>query len=243
MEVFLFIPRKHAVLALAICALILVPAVFAGTITYSKLESTSGWSSCASTSCAGGGGSGVYWMKKGIGSPSLDGSSAQYYIYPKSSFYDALWWRHLTTNAGVSHFRMEMYQYLKSPSASQAIEYATNQYYNGAWYKYSTQCAFAGGIWRVWDSYHKGWVSTSAPCRRPAASSWTHLVFEYARASGRAVFVAITVNGQKYYINKSFAPQKTSGGNGDIGVHYQLDGNSSRTSYSAWVDNWSLTIW
>ncbi len=242
MEALLFTSRQH-VLWLAVCALILVPAAFAGTTTYSKLESTSGWSSCASTSCAGGGGSGTYWMKKGISSPSLDGSSAQYYIYPKSSYYNGLWWRHLTNNPGVSHFRMEMYQYMKNPAASQAIEYATNQYYNGGWYKFSTQCAFARGNWRVWDSANRGWVSTSAPCRRPAAGSWTHLVFQYARANGKAVFVAITVNGQTYYINKSFYPQKMSGTSGDIGVHYQLDGNGSRTSYSAWVDKWSLTIW
>ncbi len=236
---------KKAALTLALCALILMAATTAsaGTTTYSKIESiSSGWSSCASTSCAGGGGRGTYWMKRGISSPSTDGSSAQYYIAPSSQFYNALWWRHMTTSTGVTHFKMDMYQYMKNPAASQAIEYAANQYYNG-WYKFSTQCSFVGGLWRVWDSYNRHWVNTSVPCRRPAANSWQHLTFEYARANGKAVFVAITINGTKYYVNKSFSPQKTSGGNGDIGIHYQLDGNSSKTSYSAWVDNWSLTIW
>ncbi len=244
METILFNTSPKAALLLALCALILavVPAAFAST-TYSKIESIStGWGSCASTSCAGGGGSGSYYMRRGIGSPSLDGSSTLYHISPSSQFYNALWWRHMTTNTSVSHFTMDMYQFLSNPAASQAIEYAANQYLNG-WYKFSTQCSFANGVWRVWDSYNRHWVNTSAPCRRPAANTWQHLRFQYARANGRAVFVSITVNGQTYYINKSFAPQKTSGGNGDIGIHYQLDGNSSKTAYSAWIDKWSLTIW
>ncbi len=241
MEAVLGFTTKRLVLCLALCAL-LTSAAFAGTITYSRIESiSSGWGSCASTSCAGGGGYGTYWMK-GASSPSLDGASAQYYIYPKSSFYNALWWRHMTTNTGVTHFVMDMYQYMKNPAASQAIEYATNQYLNG-WYKFSTQCSFTGGVWRVWDSYNKHWVNTSVPCQRPAANTWQHLTFEYARANGRAVFVAITVNGQKHYVNKSFAPQKMSGTNGSIGIHYQLDGNAAKVSYSAWVDRWTLTLW
>lgn len=234
----------RAVLFLAICAVILAPAVFAGTITYSKIESmTSGWGSCASTSCAGGGGYGTYWKKTGISSPSLDGNSTQFYIYPKSSFYNALWWRRMTSNTSVTHFTMDMYQYLKTPSASQAIEYAANQYYNGGWYKFSTQCSFSKGVWQVWDSANKRWTATSIACRRPTANTWQHLTFEYARSSGKAVFVAITINGQKYYVNKSFYPQKMSGSSGDIGIHYQLDGTSAKTSYSAWVDKWTLTLW
>ncbi len=242
MEAVLVSIINRPVLCLAVCGL-LATAALAGTISYSNIENiSSGWGSCASTSCAGGGGYGGYSMNTKVGSPSLDGAAAGYSISPKSSFYNALWWRHMTTNTGISHFVMDMYQYMKNPGASQAIEYATNQYLNG-WYKFSTQCSFTGGVWRVWDSYNKHWVSTSVPCQRPAAYSWQHLTFEYARANGRAVFVAITINGHKYYVNKSFAPQHMSGSNGDIGVHYQLDGNSSKTAYSAWVDRWTLTLW
>ncbi len=244
MEAYLFTTGRQAALLLALCALILAgaTAAFAST-TYSHIESMgSGWGSCASTSCAGGGGSGSYYVKTGVSSPSLDGASALFHISPSSQFYNGLWWRRMTGNTGVSHFTMDMYQRLDNPAASQAIEYATNQYLNG-WYKFSTQCSFAGGVWRVWDSYNRHWVNTSVPCRRPAANTWQHLTFQYARANGKAVFVSITINGQTYYVNKSFSPQQTSGSNGDIGIHYQLDGNSSKTAYSSWIDKWSLTIW
>ncbi len=213
------------------------------TTTYSSLENASGWGACGSQSCAGGGGGSTYW-KKQVGSPSLDGSGEQFYIGGSKAYSNALWWRHITTSSGVSHFVLDLYQYMKAPSASQAIEYAANQYYNGHWYKFSTQCSFALGNWRVWDSYNRRWASTSIACHRPAANSWTHLVFEYARSSGKAVFVAITINGAKHYVNKSFSPQSTSSGsNGDIGIHYQLDGNGAMTDYSTWVDRMTLTIW
>ncbi len=231
--------RKTIALILAVWGTMLMPAAHAWT--YSRLETSSGWGSCGSKSCAGGSGAALW--KKTVSSPSLDGASAQFYV-GGGAFADALWWKHITTNSGVSHFVLDMYQYLKNPSASQAVEYAANQYYNGHWYKFSTQCSYAGGRWRVWDSYNRRWYTTSLACSRPAAFKWIHLVFEYARSSGKAVFVAITINGSKHYISKAFSPQSTSSGsNGDIGIHYQLDIGSSGTDYSAWVDKMNFTIW
>ncbi len=239
----MFTSVKRLALCLAAGAFLIAPMILAASTTYSKIESSSGWGSCISKSCSGGGGYGTYWMKQGVASPALDGGSAQYYIGPTSAFANALWWKRITTNTGVSHFKMDMYQYIKAPSASNGIEYAANQVINGRWYKFSTQCSFNKGIWSVWDTANSRWVATSVPCRRPGAYTWQHLTFEYARSNGKAVFVAITINGQKYYVNKSFYTLGTSAKSGDIGVHYQLNGNSSMSSYSSWVDKWSLTIW
>jgi hypothetical protein len=240
--VLLFVSLKRVALCLVALGMILGAAA-AGASTYSNLETSSGWSSCGSKSCAGGGSTTSYW-KKQVGSPSVDGTAEQFFVGGGNSFSNALWWRHITTNSSVSHFVLDMYQYLKNPSASQALEYAANQYYNGRWYKFSTQCSFAGGYWRVWDSYNRRWFTTGIACRRPAANSWTHLTFEDQRYNGKAVFIAITINGTKHYVNKSFSPQSTSSGsNGDIGIHYQLDGNSSMVDYSSWVDKMNFNIW
>ncbi len=67
--------RTLAGLALLIAA----TAAFAGT-TYYNIDDMSGWSSCGA--CAGIGGSGpvgTYWMRH-VSSPSLDGSSAEFYL-------------------------------------------------------------------------------------------------------------------------------------------------------------------
>ncbi len=227
-------------LALLVTAALILTSVAYAATTYSRIEHMTGWKGCSA--CAEGA-IATYWMKQGVSSPALDGNSAQFFIGGSNPFGMGLWWRRMTTSTSASHFVLDMYQYLKNPSASQGIEYAANQQLNGGWYKFSTQCSFAKGVWRVWDSRNRGWVATNAPCKRPAANSWTHLVFEYARSGGKAVFLSVTVNGQKYYLNKSFYPQAKSGTNGDIGVHYQLNGNSSMTDYSAWVDKMNLTIW
>ncbi len=210
--------------------------------SFSTLESRTGWSIC-SGSCSGGGW-GTYYLRQNIGSPSLDGNATEFHISPTTSFFDLMWYIGKLTNSMASNFQVDIYQYLKSPSAAQAIEYGLNQMgYNSQWYKFSTQCSFANGYWRVWDSYNRHWVNTSAPCRRPAANTWTHYTFQYKRYNGKAVFVSIAVNGQTYYINKAFSPEPKSGTAGNISIHYQLDGNSAGTAYSAWIDRWSLKMW
>ncbi len=183
-------------------------------------------------------------MRQGVSSPSVDGNASEYHISPTTSFYDLMWYIGSLTKSFAANFQVDIYQYVKSPSAAQAIEYGLNQmYYNNQWYKFSTQCSFAGGYWRVWDSYNKHWVNTSAPCTRPPANTWVHYTFQYKRANGKAVFVSVSVNGQTYYINKAFSPEPRSSTAGTISIHYQLDGNSAKTAYSTWVDNWSLKLW
>ena len=68
------------------------------------------------------------------------------------------------------------------------------------------------------------------------------MTFEYKRASGKAVFVSITVNGKKSYVNKSFYP-KAQSGDGSVGIHFQTDGNSTQTDYNTWIDKVSFYYW
>ncbi len=183
-------------------------------------------------------------MRQNVSSPSLSGKATEYHISPTTSFFDLMWYiGNLTNNSTATNFKVDIYQYIKSPSAPQAIEYGLNQQIGSGWYKFSTQCALSSGIWRVWDSYNRHWVNTAAPCTRPAANTWVHYTMQYKRANGKAVFVAFSVNGQTYYINKSFSPQPKSGTNGAISVHYQLDGNSAKTAFSTWIDQGTLTMW
>jgi hypothetical protein len=142
----------------------------------------------------------------------------------------------------ASHFVVDMYYLMENPGASQGLEFNANQALGSGWYKFSTQCNLASGVWRVWDSKNGGWVNTGAACTRPAANTWQHVTFEYQRANGKAVFVAITLNGAKSYINKSFYP-KAQSGDGSVGIHFQVDGNSTQTDYTTWMDKVSFYYW
>jgi hypothetical protein len=135
-----------------------------------------------------------------------------------------------------------MYYYIKEPQKSQGLEFATNQLLNNKWYKFSTQCSWSNNRWRVWNSLNGGWVDTGITCSRPAPFTWTHVVFEYQRANGKAVFVSITVDGKKNYVNKSFYPQNKSG-SGSVGMHFQLNGNRYQDDYMVWADKMNVTIW
>ncbi len=207
---------------------------------FTNIDSMSGWGSC--TSCAGGGGSATYSMTQHIGSPSLDGNATKFSISGTVPFSHGLWWRRMSSNTTATHFILDMYYYMPKPSASQGLEFAANQAVNGGWYKFSTQCSWGSYQWRVWNSANGGWVNTGIACNRPPANTWQHVVFEYARQSGKAVFVSITVNGQTHYVNKSFYPQKTTA-NGSVGVHFELNGNSTETAYSVYTDKMKLTYW
>lgn len=215
-------------------------AAFAGTTTYSNIEQMSGWDSC--TACAGGGQNATYSMLQKISSPSLDGNAAKFSISGSTPFSHGLWWRRMSSNTTAANFVFDMYYYMKNPSASQGLEFAANQSKDDKWYKFSTQCSFAGNQWRVWDSKNGGWVNTGIGCSRPKAYAWTHVVFEYARVSGKAKFLSITVNGTKHYVGKSFYPQSKSA-SGSVGVHFELNGNSTETDYTVWVDKMKLTYW
>jgi hypothetical protein len=201
----------------------------------------SGWASCTST-CSGGNGTAIFSLTQQQASPSLDGSSTLFSYDGGPAFSHILWSQHLSSNGSATNFVLDMYYYIDQPASAQGLEFAANQQLPGQWYKFSTQCSFADGKWRVWDSANQGWVATSAPCTRPPANTWQHLTFDYQRANAQAVFVAITVNGQKYDINQSFNPQ-TNSGSTSVGVHFEMDGDGTAQPYNVWIDQMTLSIW
>jgi len=207
---------------------------------FSNIDAMSGWDGCSG--CAGGGGQANYQMTQHMSSPSLDGNTTKFSISGSVPFSHGLWWRRMGSNTSATHFIFDMYYYMPNPSASQGLEFAANQSRSDGWYKFSTQCTFGGNLWRVWNSKYGGWVSTGIPCNRPSANTWQHVVFEYARANGKAVFVSITLNGTKHYVNKSFYPQSSVTGS-SVGIHFQLNGNSTETNYSVYTDKMKLTYW
>ncbi len=239
--------RSSKILLFVAALSMIAAAAHAGTLVppsnatvFTNIEDMSGWGSC--TACAGGGANALYSMTQNISSPSLDGASTKFWIGGTTPFSHGLWWRKMSSNTSATNFILDMKFLMPKPGASQGLEFAANQAVNGAWYKFSTQCTFASGVWRVWDSKNGGWVSTGIACTRPPANTWQHVTFEYQRAGGKAVFVAITINGVRHYVNKSFYPQPTSS-SASVGVHFQLDGNSTQSSYSVYVDQMKLIYW
>ena len=236
--------RSRSVIWSVMFALVLGfrPGAAQTTTTLSTLEATTGWDSC--TSCAGGGANALYSMTQGVVSPSLNGNSTKFWVGGTTPYSHGLWWNRLGNSVSAHNFTVDMYYLMPNPTLSQGLEFAANQAIDGRWYKWSTQCSFkTKHAWAVYDAVSKAWVATSVPCVPPVASTWTHVIFEYQRTTTNMTkFVSISVNGQKYYINKQFAPLPTSS-SGSYGVHFQLNGDKYQDDYSVYVNKMKLTYW
>jgi len=209
--------------------------------TFTKIESMSGWHACSG--CANAGGGATYSMVRGISSPSLDGNSTRFSLGGTTPWSHALFYRTMSTNSTATNFVYDVHYYYKSASGSAGMEFSVSQRKGYKWYRWDTQCSYVYGNWRLWDSKYGRWVNTSIPCRRPSPYSWTHVTFEDKRVNGKVLFAAITVNGKKYYVNRSYYPKSMPSNGSKVSIHYQLNGNRYQTDYSTWGDKFTLKYW
>jgi hypothetical protein len=214
-----------------------------GARVYSNIDQMSGWQNCGA--CAGIGGNGPivpYSVSQYQTSPTIDGSSALFWLGTGTPYSQALWWKQLGANAGVSHFVYDTYFYYTDPAATQALEFDVNQSVGGYKYIFGTQCSpRSSGTWDIWDNINAKWLSTGIACPAPPAYKWNHLVWEFERVGGKIHYIAVTLNGVKNYVNRYYAPRASSAA--ELNVAFQMDGNYAATSYKVWLDKVTLTAW
>jgi hypothetical protein len=231
---------RRFVLAGMFLAVLSLTNVNAAT-TFSDIEQMSGWNWCSV--CAKAGGGSPLSMVRGQSSPSLDGQSTKFSVGGTTPWSHALYYKRLSSDSTATNFIYDVYYYMKTPSASSGMEFSVSQRVGYKWYRVDTQCSFLNGNWRIWDNGAGHWYDVSAPCKRPTAFTWRHVVIEGKRANGRVVFVSITDGGQKYYLNKSFNPKSMSSSNNAVTMHFQLNGDRNQTDYSVWGDKFKVTYW
>ena len=205
-----------------------------------NIDQKSGWQNCGS--CAGPGGQGAtvpYSMTQGRSNPSMDGNGTEFWIGGKTPYAAALWWNQLGAQPGASHFIYDMYFYVVNPSAPQALEFDINQSVNGRKYIFGTECNPRGtGQWDVWDAVSSRWIGTGVACAAPSPYTWHHVTIEADRQGTQTHFIAITLDGNKHYINRYYNTQGS--GVQELNVAVQLDLNYASTNYSMWTDKISL---
>lgn len=214
-----------------------------GLLTYMDIDQQTGWSSC--DVCSGmnqNGPTTPHTISYGQTSPSLDGNSIMLWLGGSTPYASALWWKGLGTSS-ASHFKYDLYFYLKNPAASEALEFDVYQTINGKHYVLGMECSLkTSHMWSTYDTANHHWIPSSAPCNYLAPYTWHHLTTETERTSDNRIhFIAVTLDGTKYYLNKYAYPVAASYNN--ITVALQLDGNNTMTNYSEWVDKVNLTAW
>lgn len=221
------------------------PVIPANALVYNQIENMSAWQSC--DKCAGPGGNGSidpHWMAQFQTTPSLDGSSAEFFLGGATPYSSALWWNQLGPQPGTSHFVYDLYFYLNDPTAPQALEFDVNQSVNGKKYIFGTECDFKGTLkhWRVWD-YNLHWQDTGIACTQvQTANVWHHVIWEFERTStGHTHFINVWMDGVSHAVNRFYNPQPISVQ--ELNTAFQMDGNSQMTNYYVWLDKMKLSVW
>jgi len=195
-------------------------------------------------------------MNQGVSSPALSGNSTKFDLGQGDPYGDALFNNHLigdqssqglpdtdkTLIPTLHNFVYDVYFYGSNLNASQAVEFDINQFTNGLSFIWGHECRVAGGNeWDIWDNQSGHWVATGVPCY-PKSNDWNHLTIQVQRTSNnQLLYQSITLNGQQYNLNATYAPTSTSWYG--VTVNYQMDGNSSQTPYNVYLDNLTFKYW
>lgn len=217
-------------------------SVPSNAITKSRIEEMTGWQNC--TVCAGANGNGsvaIFSMTQNVASPSLDGKSAKFFLGGSTPYSDALWWKQLGAFDSATHFKYDLDFYLTNPTVAQALEFDANQSNGAHKFIFGTQCNVAAKLWDVYDPAGGAWHHTTISCPAPAALKWHHITWEFQRTSTQVVYVALTYDGVKHFINRTYTAKSSSVH--ELNVAVQLDGNSKQVDYSEWVDRISIAYW
>jgi hypothetical protein len=202
---------------------------------------------------------GINWsMYQHYKANSLSGNATQFNIGGSTPYADVLWSNKLigqgttlnmpdtnrTLLPSIHHMTYDADIYVNNLSVMQDLELDVNLFMNGVGMEWGTECNHLNGnVWDVWDNVNTHWVHTSIPCTMKD-KTWNHVSFTVQReANNDLTYQTITVNGQTFNINQTFAPFRVPSNWYGMTVNYQMDGNSRQAAYSTVADNMSVTYW
>jgi hypothetical protein len=217
----------------------------------SGLANAVGWGSCVA--CAGGDSTGSIASSPFQTSPSVDGSSRDFYITGAPDT-NGLWWYKVGPNDAVSNFEFAFWVYFDSATSfAQALEFDAFQFNKGVEYMFGTQCDYASGTWDVWNAGAGQWVHTSTGCAEFQPNTWYHLDWKFHRTSPNNYehYDSLTVeqlgkNGRVSTTTHNFnltypSGAMPSGWTDDMGVQFQMDIGGTGATMEEWVDEVTLT--
>jgi hypothetical protein len=223
------------------------PVAPANARVFSKIEQMSGWGACATAACAGTNG-GVYWTAQNITTPSLDGSSTEFYA-GGGPYADMLHWKNLGVSLTTTKFLYDVWFYVDNMAVAGALEFDYLQVVKGKKYNFSSQCDYYyGNHWDVWDGTGKHWVHTNMPCPKFTANTWHHykMYGEIIPSTGQTHYFNIWVDGVDSMPNSTYAYQKAENTNwpNNATVQIQEDLTSKPgNGLHQWVDKVTLSVW
>jgi hypothetical protein len=211
----------------------------------SNIQNQAGWQTCGGCGNDGGGGTApAYGFSQGFSTPSLSGSSTDFWIHGGPAYTGGYYFiEQPPVPNPVSYLRYEFDLYVPSQyaSAPQALEFECQQNANGYTYNYAWQADYASKTWRVFNYTTKQWEGTSIAFQPFAPDTWHHIIAIY-HASGTQIFHdSITVDGVTS--NANVVHDALFTGNGpELTNAFQVDLDGSSTPYDVYVDNMKVSL-
>lgn len=216
-----------------------------GTVL-NEIQQATGWLTCGACGNTGGDGAlATYSMVRGIGFPTLSGSSAEFKIGGTNPYANAYWYlRHQPVYKAFRYLRYEFDLYIPagSENAPQAIEFECQQKLGGYTYNFAWQAVYPGNRWRVFDFTKRVWQDAGVALVRFTPGTWHHIVAEYHNdpVTHTVFHDALTVDGVRHILNIKHAA--TPGAKSTSFTNaFQLDLNGKPTPFNVFVDNMKIT--
>jgi hypothetical protein len=221
-----------------------LPTPPADAIWYNHIEDRGNWNWCHDPGCAGGSGSGSYWMSQHESSPSRDGSATQF--YNSGVWANALWWQKVGANNSKRNFLWDFWIYLDDASrtSGQSLEFDAFQFVGGYNYMMGTQCDYGASKWDTWDEASGHWIHSNISCPKFSSNTWHHIQWYMTTNTSNHTYTyrTLVVDGHSYTVNITHSAKNLHWGD-NVGVQWQLDVNATGRGFHEWIDNASLAIW
>jgi hypothetical protein len=220
--------------------------------TISGIQNLPGWQSCSATFppgsgrdgqiCAAGLGMAQSTMTEGQTNPSMDGKSAKFTMGGPTPYSNELYFNAIAGGDNVSHFIYDLYFYVDTPTAPQALEFDINQTFGGNRWVWGSECNFNGsGKWDIWNDL-TGWQPTQFDCVPFPANTWIHLVWNVERVGNQVHYISLTIGNQVLNVD-TYYPNQPNWTLEEIDVAFQMDGNYMQQPYNVWLDQVNLTAY
>lgn len=211
---------------------------------FNHIEDMSGYKTC-SANCAGGQSTTNFWTAAFQSSPSMDGSSREFFN-GGNAWANVLWYKPLGTGWNwATHYLWDFYVRFDSTTiaALHTAEYDLYKSINGVELMVGSQCNFGNGNWDIWNQASNHWISTSIPCKRFSSGTWHHIQWYITRPSSTQYrYVTLAVDGTPYSVNQTYSGN-FQGWSDVLGVQWQLDLGGNGTDAREWIDKVKLSIW
>ncbi len=218
-----------------------LPSVPSYATVFSNIDNNT-FNACSSN-CAGGKSTSNFWQAAWQGSPSLDGSSRQFFN-GGSAWANVLWYKEWSGYSSASHYLWDFY--VRFDSGINDLHIAEFDVYaaKGGWELMAgSQCSFGNNRWDVWDQANGRWVATSIPCPRWSSGSWHHIQWYVTRpSSNQYKYVTLVVDGKAYSVNRTYYGQH-NGWSDKVGQQFQMDLGPNGTDTHEWIDKVKLSVW